>query len=44
MLSAMTTTTLAPTESSLRTLDLIGFLLGAIITLGPLAATAMFAH
>lgn len=32
------------TEGSLRTKDFLGLIVGTIITLGPLAATALFAH
>lgn len=31
-------------EGRLRRLDLVGLIFGVIITLGPLAATAMFDH
>lgn len=34
----------APTEASLKTLDILGFIVGALITLGPLAATAILPH
>jgi len=32
------------TESSLKIMDTIGGMLAAFMTLGPLAATALFAH
>ena len=33
-----------PSEDSLRSKDMVGLIVAAIITLGPLAATAIFAH
>lgn len=45
MTATLTTHTFSgPTEKSLHALDTIGFIVGSIITLGPLAATALFGH